>query len=197
MNEIISSTVYFQMSGAVNSDRVLQLAHERAAQTGIQSLVVATTTGAVGLKAAEMFSGCQVVAVSHSTGFKGADQQELTPEYKTRIEQAGGKVLTTTHAFGGVNRAIRRKLNTYQVDEVIAHSLRIFCEGLKVAVEISMMAADAGLISVNKPVIALGGTGTGTDTAVILLPAHAQNFFDLKILEIICMPTPSHPLFGA
>ncbi len=196
MNEISSPTVYFKTNGAVNTERVFQLVQQRAEQTGIRSIVVATTSGTCGVKAAELFTGYHVVAVSHSAGFKGADQQELTAENRQRIELAGGKVLTATHAFGGVNRAIRRKLNTYQVDEVIAYSLRIFCEGMKVAAEISMMAADAGLISVNQPVIAVAGTGSGADTAVILKPAYAQSFFDLKILEVICMPAASHPLFS-
>jgi hypothetical protein len=195
MSEIVSATVYFQAVGPVNTDRVLQLANERVKATGVEQVVIATTGSAVGVKTAELFKGLKVVVVSHSTGFNAPDQQELTAENRLKIEQAGGVVLTTTHAFGGVNRAIRRKLNTYQVDEVIAFTLRNFGQGMKVAAEITLMAADAGLISVEKPALAIGGTGSGADTAVILQPANAQSFFDLRILEILCMPAPKHPLF--
>ena len=73
------------------------------------------------------------------------------------------------------------------------HALRTFCQGGKVAAEIALMAADAGLVCTADPVIAIAGTGCGADTAVVLKPANAQTFFDLKFLEIICMPSPGHP----
>ncbi|MGC7880013.1 pyruvate kinase alpha/beta domain-containing protein, partial [Desulforudis sp. 1190] len=36
--------------------------------------------------------------------------------------------------------------------------------------------------------VAVAGSGTGADTAVVLSPAHSQHFFDTKIREIICKP---------
>jgi hypothetical protein len=59
---------------------------------------------------------------------------------------------------------------------------------MKVAVEIAVMAADAGLVSTRESCISIGGTACGADTAVLLRPAHAQNFFDLKIQEILSKP---------
>jgi hypothetical protein len=193
MGEVISSTVYFTKPGKENTDRVLELAAKRAADLGISSVLVATTTGYTGIEATKKFPGKNVVSITHSTGFKAPNEQELTAEQCRLIEDLGGKVLTTTHAFGGVNRAVRKKLNTYQVDEIIAFTLRIFGEGMKVVAEIALMAADAGLTKVGEPTLVISGTGRGADTAVILLPAHAQSFFDLKIVEVICMPSPFHP----
>ncbi|MCK4364356.1 MAG: hypothetical protein KAW85_06105, partial [Candidatus Aminicenantes bacterium] len=97
-------------------------------------------------------------------------------------------ILTCQHAFGGVGRAVRKKLGTYELEEIIAYTLRIFGEGTKVAVEIALMAADAGFISISEPCISVGGTGRGADTAILLKPAHAQNFFDLRIMEILAKP---------
>ncbi|MEM2970188.1 MAG: hypothetical protein QXR63_04550 [Candidatus Bathyarchaeia archaeon] len=59
---------------------------------------------------------------------------------------------------------------------------------MKVAVEIVLMAADAGLIPVDKEVIAIAGTGTGADTAIVVQPAYSRKFLDLKIKEIIAKP---------
>ena len=59
---------------------------------------------------------------------------------------------------------------------------------MKVVIEISVMAADAGLLRTDEPVIAIGGTGHGSDTAVVLTPANSQNFFDVKVHEILCKP---------
>ncbi|MBF0227435.1 MAG: hypothetical protein HQK76_18475 [Desulfobacterales bacterium] len=54
-------------------------------------------------------------------------------------------------------------------------------------VEISIMAADAGVLS-GSDIIAIGGTGRGADTALVLGPANQSDFFDIRIREIICKP---------
>ena len=176
--------------GAKKADlnTVLDAAKKRAEELGIRSVVVASTRGETGVKAAEMFRGYNVVVVTHSTGFSGLDVQELTPENRERILKAGGKILTTTHAFGGLGRAVRRKFGTYQSDEIVANTLRVFGQGTKVAVEIALMAADSGLISVKEDVISIGGSGSGADTALVIQPANVQDFFDVKVREIICKP---------
>jgi hypothetical protein len=133
-----------------------------------------------------------VVVVTHSTGFKEPNCQELTDENRAAIEAAGGKILICQHAFGGVGRAVRKKLGTYELEEIIAYTLRLFGEGMKVAVEIALMAADAGLVRTDEPVIAIAGTGSGADTAVVLKPANAQAFFDLQVLEFLCKPRLSN-----
>ncbi len=178
----------FGKSGKGNTKNTLEAARLRAQELGVQHIVVATASGATGLMAARMFKGLNVVAVTHSTGFLKPGHQELKPGMRRKLEAAGAKVLTCQHAFGGVGRAIRKKLATYQVDEIIAYTLRIFGEGTKVAVEISLMAADAGLIPVSEACIAVGGTCEGADTAILLMPSNAQTFFDVKIMEILARP---------
>lgn len=193
MGEVTTYSVYFKQMGKENTDRTFELAHARAKALQIDMVLVASTSGDTGVKAVELMKGLNIVVVSHSFGFKEANTQELSYVNLSKIESSGGKVLTCAHAFGGINRGIRKKWGTYQVDEVIAQTLRTFSEGMKVAVEIAVMAADAGLVRTDKPVMSIGGTGKGADTAVILIPANAQNFFDLKILEVVCMPAIEHP----
>jgi hypothetical protein len=188
MTETVVPTVYFAAPGAANTERTLQIARQRAAELGIKSIVVATTSGATGARAAEIFRGFNLVAVSHVTGFRGPDTQELAAANRERIIAHGGKVLTTTHAFAGLGRAVRRKLNTYQMEEIVAYTLRTQGEGMKVCYEITLMAADAGLISTKEEVIAIAGTGSGADTAVVLQPANVHDFFDLRLQEILCKP---------
>jgi hypothetical protein len=193
MTEHIAQTVYFAQPGSANTERTLAVARERAEALGIDTVLIATTGGATAVRASEIFAGFTVVAVTHSTGFNKPHKQELTPENAAALTRAGAHILTTTHAFGGVGRAVRKKLGTYEVEEIIAFTLRIFGQGMKVVAEIALMAADAGLVPENKPVLAIAGTGRGADTAVILYPTHAQTFFDLAFAEIICMPSPQHP----
>ena len=194
--EVQVLTTYFEKQGKENTQRTFELAKKRAEELGIKTILVASTRGETGVKACETFRGYDVVVVTHSTGFKKPDYQELTDENRAAIEAAGGKILTCQHAFGGVGRAVRKKLRTYELEEFIAYTLRIFGEGMKVVVEIALMAADAGLVRtdeaasshVRSGVIAIAGTGKGADTAVVLKPANAQAFFDLRVLEILCKP---------
>jgi hypothetical protein len=180
--------VYFEKPGPGNSLQTLELAGQRAKELGIRTIIVATTSGATALEAARLFKDFNVVAVTHSTGFSAKDVQELSEENKAGLEKLGVKVLTCQHALGGVNRAVRFKLKTYQLDEIIAYTLRTMGQGFKVCLEIALMAADAGLASVKEEAVCIGGTGSGADTAVVLTPVNAQDFFDLKVHEIICKP---------
>ena len=71
---------------------------------------------------------------------------------------------------------------------MVRETLYRFSQGMKVAVEIALMAADAGLIPVDREVIAIAGTGEGADTAIALQPAYSRKFHELKIKEIIAKP---------
>ncbi len=188
MSEITVPTVYFEKPGPGNTDRTLEVARRRAEQLGIRTILVASTTGETGVRAVEVFKGYDVIVVTHSTGFRSPNEQELRPEHRAAIEAGGGRILTCQHAFGGVNRAVRKKLGTYLTDEIIAYTLRTFGEGTKVCLEIALMAADAGLVRVGEPCIAIGGTRRGADTAIVLVPANAQSFFDLRVMEVLAKP---------
>jgi hypothetical protein len=114
--------------------------------------------------------------------------QELSDSNRKKLEAAGVTVFTGQHAFGGVGRGVRRKLATYQVDEIMAFTLRLFGQGVKVAIEISLMAADAGLIRTDEDVITVGGTAEGADAALVLKPANSSKIFDMKVRQVICKP---------
>jgi hypothetical protein len=196
MSERVVATVYFAKAGSQNTERSLEIARQRADELGIRTVLVASTTGKTGAQAVRVFADWmghadrQLVVVSHSTGFREPNTQELTAENRADTEAAGATILTAQHAFGGVGRAVRKKLGTYQLDEIIAFTLRTFGQGLKVCAEIALMAADAGLARVGEPTIVIAGTGRGADTVVVLRPANAQTFFDLRFLEVLCMPSP-------
>jgi hypothetical protein len=185
---MIVPCLYFAKPGPQNTLRTLEIAAARAEDLAVRNIVVASSSGKTGVLAAQRIRGKNLVVVTHSTGFLKPDHQELKPALRRKIEALGGKILTCQHAFGGVNRAVRKKLATYELDEIIAYTLRTFGEGAKVAIEISLMAADAGLISTLEPCISIGGSGSGADTALFLRPANAQTFFDLRVLEVLAKP---------
>jgi len=182
------NTVYFENHGQENTDETLRIAKRRADELGIKTVLVASTEGTTGVKAVEVFRGLRVIVVSHSAGSAEPNTQELTEEKRKIIESQGGIILTTTHTFAGISRAMRQKFNTHTIGDIIANALRIFGQGMKVACEIAMMAADGGLVRTDEDVICVAGSNRGADTAVVLKPINSGDFFDLKVREILCKP---------
>jgi hypothetical protein len=186
---VVTGAIYFDDKNANNTKPTLAAAKSRADELGIKDIVIATTSGTTAIQAAELFKeGYNVVVVTHSTGFREPNKQSLSTSNRRILEDSGAKIFTGTHAFGGIGRAVRFKFKTYEVEEIIANTLRVFSQGIKVAIEITIMAADAGFVSTEKEIIAIGGTGKGVDSALVIKPENVQNFFDIQILEIICKP---------
>jgi hypothetical protein len=182
-------TQWFDSAGE-HTETVIDVVAERLGAGGIRHVVVATTSGKTGARFAEVLRDrdVDVVCVTHHVGFKGDDEAQLEPEHAEAIRAAGGKILTTSHALSGVGRSISKGFGGATPVELIAHTLRLFGQGMKVCVEIAVMAADAGLIPTDRDVICVGGSGGDADTAVVLKPAHANAFFDLRIRETLCRP---------
>ena len=181
---------YFKKPGLENTRDVLEAVAHRAGELNIGKVLIATNSGKTAFDALEILDkGIKIIAVTHYTGFVKPDFQEMSEEARLELESKGVSVLTCMHALAGIGRGIRRKLSTYQVDEIVAFVLRMFGQGTKVAVELALMAADAGLVRTDEDVISIGGTVKGADTALVLQPVNSSNVFDLKVKEIICKPS--------
>ena len=189
MKSVDKNVTYFDAPGEENIDKVLELTKKRAQELGIKDIVVASTRGIVGVKASKIFKGYNVVVVPLVTGLRGPGQQELTEENRRKIEEAGGKMVISAHAFSGVNRAIQEKWGTMYPSGIIAQTLRLFGQGMKVVVEIAAMAADAGVIPVDKDILVVAGSSRGADTAVVIKPANSHRLFDMVVKEIVAKPS--------
>jgi len=185
--------VYFERPGAQNTEDTIRCAMKRAAESAIQYIVVASSTGDTGLKTAQAFkgSGVKVVVVGSHVGFSAPGVRSLREPFIRQIKELGAIVVEQTHALSAVERSISRRLGGASRVESIAEALRTLTGvGVKVCVEISIMTSDGGHVPVDgkTEIIAIGGTNSGADTACVILPAHANNFFDLQIREFIAMP---------
>ena len=189
MNMAKKSILYYSSTGEVNTDQTLSEAKHRADELGITDIVVASTRGNTAVKALEVFKGYNLIVVPHVTGLRKPGVQEMSDDVQEKIRIAGGKVVIATHVFSGVDRAIQVRFDTVYPAGIIAQTLRMFGQGMKVVVEIVAMAADAGVIPADKDVVAIAGTGRGADTAVVITPANAHRFFDMVIKEIIVKPS--------
>jgi len=180
--------MYFEKSGQENTDQTLVAACSRGKALGLNEVIVASTTGETAFKAIDIFKGFTVTVVTYHCGFREPFKKVMPDNIQKDIIEKGAKIISATHALSGVERSIFNKYSGSYPVLLIADTLRLFGQGVKVAVEISIMAADAGALT-GKDVISVGGTAKGADAAIVLKPAGQSNFFDMHIKEIICKPS--------
>lgn len=178
----------WEKAGKENTDRTVEAAIKRAEELGIKHIVVASNSGYTLDKFLQRGKGLDIVGVTHHVGFAGPGVDETPAEKRQEWSQKGVKVLTTTHLFGGLDRGVATAFGGAYPAQIVAQTLRLFGHGVKVAVEISIMALDAGLIPYGEDVIAVGGSSEGADSAIVVRPEHSNNLFKTQVREIICMP---------
>ena len=179
--------MYFDRPGKDNTEQTLKLAAQRANELGINEVVVASTTGFTAYKAIEIFDGLHITVVTYHSGFKEPFKNEMPDDVKADLQKKRVSVVAASHALSGVERSIAKKHSGVYPVLIVADTLRLLGQGIKVAVEVAVMAADAGALT-GSDIIAIGGSGHGADAALVLKPAHQNNFFDMRIREIICKP---------
>ena len=183
-----TQALYFSSPGPENTAATVQAAAARAKELGIKQAVVATSTGKTALLAAEASLDWQVVGVTLARGlwekYVGPD-----PAIVRDAEAKGVRFFTGTHTLmGALDSAIRDKFGGLPAQQLISYVYYTFSQGTKVAVECTMMAADAGLLDMTQETIAIAGTEYGADTALVLKPAYSHDFFSLAVREIIAKP---------
>jgi len=181
--------IYFDRTGPENTDLTLQASRKRALDLGISNLIVASTHGDTGLKALEIFKNTkiQIIVVGISFSYK-SEGWDMSSSVRKELEDQGAKIVISHHVLsddiiGGVSEQ-----GIPHQHKIIAETFRRFSQGVKVAVEITIMAAEAGVIDTDHEVISIGGTHQGADTALVVKPSYARNFYDFEIREIIAKP---------
>ncbi|MFP3896554.1 MAG: pyruvate kinase alpha/beta domain-containing protein [Anaerolineales bacterium] len=183
-------TYCFERSGPQNTDETLEIALERAQALGITQAVVASSHGETAQKAHQILAphGIEITVITLCHGFESLGWC-MTEETKEELRDMGLHVVTGIHALGdGVGSAFSEKHGGRTIPEIVRDTLYRFSQGMKVAVENVLMAADAGYLNMDEEVISIAGTGSGADTAIVCKPAHPRTFFDLEIREVLAKP---------
>ena len=182
---------YFEEQGNDYTDELIKAVRDKLEATDdIKRILIASSTGASALKlygAVEEF-GVEIINVTHNMGFSAPNEADISQEMIEKLEDVGIRTFIGSHAFSGAARGVTNKYGGYSPLDIVADTLRMFSHGVKVSAEISIMAADAGLVPVGEKIIAIGGRGHGVDTAVILTPVNSKDLFSMKFHEIIAMP---------
>jgi hypothetical protein len=155
-------------------------------------VVFATNTGYVGAQLARLAKRCpevNFVGVKMAPAIDRIYNVKWNARYGKAMQDAGIRLVCGVHALtGGVDRALRAKLEGFSPNSLIAETLYLFSQGMKVCVEIVAMACDAGVLPEGVQAISCAGTGHGADTAIVVTSAASANFFDMDIHRILAMP---------
>jgi len=194
MNSSTEKTIhYFSQPGKENTQKTLELAVERALMLQLQAILIATKSGETALRLSEIAQAShyegRIIAVTYHQGFFNDESSTIPKDVQKLLFEKDIPIVMSSHALSGVSRSFREKFGGISLPEIIAESFRRISQGFKVAVEISIMAADAGAVSSSQDVVAIGGQSQGADTALVLRPAHQNSFLNLKIKEVICFPS--------
>lgn len=198
------TTIYYEKPGKEHTEETLKIARDAAKERGIDTVLISSTTGWTALEALKVFGGSdlKLIFVTHQTGYREPGVQLMPPETRQKLEKAGAIVYTGTDVLtGGVEIGMGRQRPPKSppqegrlpsivppVSTIVAHTLRLFSQGVKVCAEIAMMAADAGLVPTGKPVISVAGSHAGSDTAMVISPATSNRIRDMKLHEILAKP---------
>lgn len=173
--DIKSEITYFTEYGSHNTGKVIEAVKTRLQKRDIKTVVVASTSGETGVTfLKELKNSAEVIVVSH---------KEMYPQYKDKITELGGIYVDKTHL----------PLHTEGMDDV-RETFRTFGQGFKVAIEVILIAADKGEITLYEDVIGVGGTNRGSDTAIIARATKTEEVFtkdktrNLEVREVLAMP---------
>ena len=187
---------YFRYSGETNTIDLLNLARKRTLDNKIRTVIIPSETGISALKAIQIFQGdpIQLVVVTHYpdrvAGPKGDIPIGINRlEYEDRrnkIRESGVEIVQGTRPFVPPSR-IDWSWNS--MEGMIDSTLELFGSGTKIAIEVALMATDAGKVDTGEEVVTCGGTYKGLDTALVVKTSHSHKFFEqFEVREIIAKP---------
>lgn len=197
-------TVYWEKPGKEHTEETLKIALEGAKERGIGTVLVSSTSGYTAEKAAQLFkgSGLKLVVVTHQTGYRDPGVQLFPDDLREKLEKQGVKVVTCTDVLTGtvdVGMARQRPAKNEPLEArlpfilpptnvIVANTLRLFSQGVKVCPEIAMMAVDCNAVQSGEKVVSVAGSHAGADTAMVLTAAESGRIRELKLHEILCKP---------
>jgi hypothetical protein len=179
-------TIYYEEGSSDLTEVTLKASLGTAKELDIKTILVASTSGETGVKAAEMYkdSGVQLIVVGHQVGFPVQNVQPFKPENWEKIERLGGVVNLGTDVMTNSIRQRQRLGNSPM--SIITQTL--ISMKVKVNVEIVAKACDAGLILPGDKVISIAGSHKGADTSVVFIANDSPNILDIKPQMYICYP---------
>ncbi len=195
--------VYFDEPGSQNMEVLIEAVKRYIKEALIKYVVVASDSGRTALKVGEALKdlNLKVVCVTAYAGVRRAWPESgkwpsITKNIRKSPEKLGVKVLDETPwIFKGVTfdaQFLKKVAPSWAIHEFISRTMGY---GFKTALEVTLIAAEAGAVPINTEIIAMAGTGWlggGADCAIVVRPSVVPKTTDiekgLEVREIIAMP---------
>jgi len=190
----VEDITYFEDTGKwrQNTKGVVELVGGYLKPHRVRHVVMATNTGYVGAQfapLAEQNPKVNFVGVKMAPAIDKMYDVKWNARHGKTMEKAGVKLACGTHALtGGLDRAVQAAFQGFAPGSLVAQTLYLFSQGMKVCVEVIAMACDAGLVPEGVQVVSCAGTGHGSDTAIVATSACSANLFDMTIHRVLAMP---------
>jgi hypothetical protein len=181
----------FDQKGTENTVPTLELAKSNAEELNIKDIVIASTWGNTISEAIKIFDPAEynLTCVIHNYGFNDQEDQEFPEDLRTELIQKGVKFVIGSLPFSGISSSLLKIYSHLDSIALFARLLRsTIGDGVKVAMEIVMMAVDAGAIKQKQEVLAIAGSSTGADTCCLIRSASSRFFQDLRVEAILAKP---------
>jgi uncharacterized protein len=187
---IFRQVALFEKPGEHNTPGCVEILKKAISQGLSKHVVVASTSG----RNAEAFfnalkgTDSNLIIVTHSANFKEENHDEFDSRVRQMLKENKVPVYTGTILTHSIEKSVMEKFGGNTTAMIIAGTLRRFGEGAKVCIEIVMEACDAGLVPEGAEVLAVAGSGHGSDTVMLIKARPSKRFLDLEVLEILAMP---------
>ena len=166
---------YFDEPGSESTESVIQIVSEKISETGIKTVVIASSSGKTAIQFAKVLKGkVKLIAVSW---------KKILPEDISELNKLGVTICNFENYLPLQEKGLAKM------------AFYTFGQGMKVCVEVVLIAVDKNIITSGQEVIAVAGTGSGSDSAGIIKATSTADMFGpdidkrLEIREILAMPT--------
>lgn len=181
----------FETPGTNNTIPTLKIAAKNAEHLKIPTIIIASTTGTTIQAALQYFdpSVYRIICVTHNYYFRETIRQEFPDDLRENLENQGVNVVSSTLAFSGVGSALLRKFQFFDGSALFSKLIReTVCQGVKVGMEMALMAVDIGHVEAGEDILTISGTGRGADTCCWITGASSRYFDKLRVKAIFAKP---------
>ncbi len=193
---------YFDEPGPQDTEPLIEAVKDRVKELAVKYVVVASESGRTALKVARALRdlNVKVVCVSAYAGVRLAQPEgkwpSITGDVRKELEDLGVKIIEETPwIFKGVSfdsQFLKRGAPSWAIHEFLSRAMGY---GFKTAIEVALIAAEAGAVPIDEEVVAIAGTGWlggGADCAMVVRPSVVPKVVDvemgIEVREIIAMP---------
>jgi len=189
--------LYFPDYGEQNTTAVIECVAHRLREGDLSTVVVATSTGKTALAFAEALMNQPIVRLVAVGNPPGSRYERITPDNRQKLA-AMGVTIVDYAPYGLASIQGDAHENMYRALDLLVVVADIWRmtggQGLKVAMEVGLMAANVGVVPAGERIIAVGGTASGADTAIVMKTAYSLDIFSSDparrpdLLEFLCTP---------